>query len=608
MINSVLEEIERGYQLLNKGKEVEALNLINNFEKKENLAPKEKLECQNFRGVVFIILGKFDEALEISEHSLQESIKLQLHLLTIDATLIKWEALFFLERIPEAWKDVEYCEKLLKSPLEGSDSEIEHVKSNFMYMRGYYHFWAGEYDQALQYHKKVLEITKKQNRFRFMIAQIQMILGGAYVYKGELDKALEHHKKSLESGIESNAFNHRLVKAVSFTNIGIIYRQKSDLSKALENFKKSLQIFEQLNSPIYVGTAYDNLISISLENKDIRQAQDYLKRFARYNKKIESVQNSFSYELSRARILKSSTRTRDWTEAENIIKELIKNPFNKKEFIPGLITLCDFYFQELKLTNDLTILEDIQPLVERINSEAERTNSFSLLAYVFLLNGKLSLLRLNMGDTRRYLTKAQQIADSHGLQLLAREISYEHDKLLEQLDRLEGYKKNEITPSERMNLASLDDMMDLMQGRREINTPKLNNEEPVLLLILTTGGVLIFSYSFADEWSFDSELFGGFLTAINSISDEVFSEGLDRVKFGQHTVLMEPLANFSVCYLYKGQTYLAKQKLAEFTGLVQGSSSIEQIFEKFEKTSQVIEIEDFPFLKPLITKIFEKSN
>jgi len=145
-----------------------------------------------------------------------------------------------------------------------------------------------------------------------------------------------------------------------------------------------------------------------------------------------------------------------------------------------------------------------------------------------------------------------------------------------------------------------------MQGKREINAPELINEEPVLLLILTDGGVLIFSHSFAEEWSFDSELFGGFLSAFNSISDEIFSEGLDRVKFGQHTVLMEPLANFSVCYLYKGQTYLAKQKLAEFTELIQESASIEQIFQKFEKTSQVIEIEDFPFLKPLITQIFKK--
>ena len=164
-----------------------------------------------------------------------------------------------------------------------------------------------------------------------------------------------------------------------------------------------------------------------------------------------------------------------------------------------------------------------------------------------------------------------------------------------------------MTLSERMNLASLDETLDLMQGKREIFAPKLINEVPILLLILTTGGLLIFSYSFADEWKFDSGLFGGFLSAFNSISDEIFSEGLDRVKVGQHTVLMESLANFSLCYLYKGQTYLAKQKLANFKRILQENASIEQILEKFEKTCQVLQIKDFPFLKPLITQIFIKN-
>ncbi|MBY8989896.1 MAG: hypothetical protein KGD58_04000 [Candidatus Lokiarchaeota archaeon] len=180
--------------------------------------------------------------------------------------------------------------------------------------------------------------------------------------------------------------------------------------------------------------------------------------------------------------------------------------------------------------------------------------------------------------------------------------------ILEQLGELESYKSKKMTISERFNLASLDETMDLMQGRREINSTQLINEEPILLLILATGGVLLFSHSFADEWRFDSELFGVFLAALNSISDEIFSEGLDRVKFGQHTVLMESIANFSMCYLYKGQTYLAKQKLTNFTLLVQENDSIEKILEKFEKTSQVLQLNDFPFLKPLITQIFIENN
>ncbi|MHA2280665.1 MAG: hypothetical protein ACXAC5_07425, partial [Promethearchaeota archaeon] len=99
-----------------------------------------------------------------------------------------------------------------------------------------------------------------------------------------------------------------------------------------------------------------------------------------------------------------------------------------------------------------------------------------------------------------------------------------------------------------------------------------------------------------------------FLNAFMSFSTEFFSEGLDRVKFGQYTVLMENLANFSICYLFKGQTYLAKQKLAYFTQRLQNNSSILDTINKFYETSQVIELNDFPFLEIFITEIFNKYN
>ena len=58
-----------------------------------------------------------------------------------------------------------------------------------------------------------------------------------------------------------------------------------------------------------------------------------------------------------------------------------------------------------------------------------------------MLYGKISLLQMNMGEARRYLIQAQNIAEDHGLQLLARAISEEHDKLLEQLAEWENFKK-----------------------------------------------------------------------------------------------------------------------------------------------------------------------
>ncbi|MFX1531880.1 MAG: hypothetical protein ACFFBC_12260 [Promethearchaeota archaeon] len=72
----------------------------------------------------------------------------------------------------------------------------------------------------------------------------------------------------------------------------------------------------------------------------------------------------------------------------------------------------------------------------------------------------------------------------------------------------------------------------------------------------------------------------------------------------KYCILMESIGSFSVCYLYKGQTYAAKQKISKFTEAIQNNTSIWPILEKFYKTSQILELKDSPFLEHLITTIF----
>ena len=133
-------------------------------------------------------------------------------------------------------------------------------------------------------------------------------------------------------------------------------------------------------------------------------------------------------------------------------------------------------------------------------------------------------------------------------------------------------------------------------------------EEPIVLLIIAEGGVLIFSYSFVKELSFEDEIFGSFLTAFNSFSDEFFSEVLDRAKFGPYSVLMERISNFTVCYLFKGQVYLAQQQLSQFIKQIQEDDSILQTLNKYYETSRIVEFKDIPLLKSLIIEIFIKSS
>ncbi len=162
--------------------------------------------------------------------------------------------------------------------------------------------------------------------------------------------------------------------------------------------------------------------------------------------------------------------------------------------------------------------------------------------------------------------------------------------------------------SERIKLASLTGVLDRMKGKRVVDPPNLTHEIPVLLLIIAEGDIPLFSNPFTEEWTFEDDLISRFLTAFNTFSGELFSNKLDRAKFGDYTLLMQAVSPFSICYLFKGQTYLAKLKFKQFIGLIQKSPSIWQTMIKFSKTNRTLRLKDSSSLKLLIDEIFIKKT
>ncbi|GAG84752.1 unnamed protein product, partial [marine sediment metagenome] len=129
------------------------------------------------------------------------------------------------------------------------------------------------------------------------------------------------------------------------------------------------------------------------------------------------------------------------------------------------------------------------------------------------------------------------------LQLLAGEISKEHDHLLEERKLWESFKQEQASVAERLKLASINPVMERLQGRRAIEPLESSGQQPESLLILAAGGVLLFSYPFSDEWKQDDDLFGSFLSAFVTFSDEFFSQGLDRAKLRKEFVRSANICN-----------------------------------------------------------------
>jgi hypothetical protein len=129
------------------------------------------------------------------------------------------------------------------------------------------------------------------------------------------------------------------------------------------------------------------------------------------------------------------------------------------------------------------------------------------------------------------------------------------------------------------------------------------DEEPILLLIMDDSGATCFSHTFMTNWD-HSDLFGLFMSALNNISDEIFAKSIDRIRIDENTILMQPVEPFLACYVIKGQSYPALQKLSRFTEAIRENSEIWQALNKFVKTSEVLELDKHPALKTVIDEIF----
>jgi hypothetical protein len=226
------------------------------------------------------------------------------------------------------------------------------------------------------------------------------------------------------------------------------------------------------------------------------------------------------------------------------------------------------------------------------------------LAETYLLDAQLSMIQFELKKARHSLTQAQQIAERHGLKRLATKISNEHDILLQNLDIWDQMKSKNVFISERLEKSDINDHISTWLKRKPDIIPETSPESPILLLIMAKSGLPLYTKIFTKEWNIKEGLFSSFLSAFNSFSNEIFSEGLDRANFGKFTILMTGLPPFMSCYVYEGQSFQAQQKFSKFNEDLHGSEQIWKTLTSAEQIGQVINDDMCEGLGQLVQTIF----
>lgn len=173
------------------------------------------------------------------------------------------------------------AEQLYKVLLERATSEEDY--SHCFYQLGWVYWSIGEYEKAIEYHKKRLDIDEKRlGSNNIELANSYIHLGLAYNNKEEYAEALSNYEKALEIQKAALPPNHQDL-AYSYIGIGDVCSDMGDYSKALSSYEQSLEIRKKTLPPNHRGLA-QSIHNIGLVYHNMG---DYSKALSHYQRAKE---------------------------------------------------------------------------------------------------------------------------------------------------------------------------------------------------------------------------------------------------------------------------------------------------------------------------------
>ncbi|CAF3904094.1 unnamed protein product [Adineta steineri] len=169
-------------------------------------------------------------------------------------------------------KALEICQKTLPSNHPSLATSYNNIGSVYSKM--------GEYSKALSFYEKALEIWQKTLPSNHPdLASSYNNKGNVYDNMGEYSKALSYYEKALEIKQKNLPSNHPSL-ATSYSNIGLVYDNMGEYSKALSSQKKALEIYQKAlpsNHPL-LATSYNNIGNVHGSMGEYSKALSYYEK------------------------------------------------------------------------------------------------------------------------------------------------------------------------------------------------------------------------------------------------------------------------------------------------------------------------------------------
>lgn len=517
----------------------------------------------NCLGMVYQVKGELDQSLGHFQKAMEISEKLNLK----DSMVILYNSFGLIAHSEgNTSKAIEFHKKGLKI------NEELGIKSNFSISYnniGLVYLTQGDLDKALKYQQMSLQFGKGVFDEVKYVASYNNI-GIIFSQKGELGKALHNHYKYLQM---AEKYNIKTDMATAYVNIGLIHQIKGEYEIANDYFHKCLAIDREIGNEIDLAESLYNIVILNLERALNETAYKFLSELIEINKHVNNKIVDLRARLAKAIYDKHTNRFIARAKAQEMLMQISDEEVIDHELtIYAKMNLCELLLNELKTTGNKIVLSEIKEIVDNLHSIAEEQVSHKLKAENYLLQANLALIESDYTKSFDLLQKGDEIARENGLTSLSMKYSEQFDNLLERKEVLEQLVEKEVSIQDRLKEIGVEDLITKLIKPEDLT---IKQEKPAYFFILTKGGVTIYSRNF-QAVELKNELMGGLLTAIYTMSEDVFlgEKSVQRIKHNDYSVIIKPERDLLFSYVFTGASYNALEKLEKIINMLSESELI----------------------------------
>ncbi|MHA2099381.1 MAG: tetratricopeptide repeat protein [Candidatus Kariarchaeaceae archaeon] len=428
----------------------------------------------------------------------------------------------------------------------------------------------------IEYSEQLLEVLEKSEDkyttdmtlvFKANIAHVKAVI---IMEQGNIAFALSIAYESLSYRETIGKINGI---ADSLNNIGVMHWYKGELENAVEQFNQCLTLRKEIGNVRLTALVLLNLVQLNVQigSSNIELAKKYLDEFEEITiKDVTNNQHAQNfYKFARAVYLKGSNRFKNRVQAEELFYELIQgDQLDVQHLFFAYYYLAELLLFELKTTGNDEVLEEINVLIESMTELGEEKKMNVVISRSHLLHSKLKIIEGRITEAKKCLNIALNLALEANDNRLLYTVTKEFDKLFEDEEKLQQIDPDTSLDA-RIEVANIEEVVTQFVDR-SIITEDVETETPILFMIMSQYGTLIYSKSFGTEDHLDENLISNFLSAINDFGNQIFasSGNIERINHQDYTILMKSEENIIFNYVFKGSSYSPSIKLNEITNKI----------------------------------------